>query len=287
MNSLTWKKFVSSVEREELEPEASFLLKVLNDTTCTTQIRVKNKRKKFICFDRDGFYSLYVFEAGSNSISQKLLFKYIGSVIPSFASVQQRGMQDARFVWFPELALSRKEFMLHSKVWTRSKQANLCCLCCSTKFKKRLCEDHLDQVLSEEFGTHLFTKNKRVDGGKSRRRPDWFVRGVFCNLVLELDEFQHRTRAQDLENIRLYEIHHDFNDTKPTVVIRINLDGYVDLLGKRHGTCFDKTTSTLNEDEFKRRFSVIRSHIAKWLFAGDRPTSDLHIIRLFFDRCMY
>ena len=43
-----------------------FLLKVLNDTTCTNSDTCKKQKEEVHLFlDRDGFYSLYVFEAGS------------------------------------------------------------------------------------------------------------------------------------------------------------------------------------------------------------------------------
>ena len=83
--------------------------------------------------------------------------------------------------------MSRKRVISFTlKVWTPllDRQSVLYCVC-SPSSKCGFVKIHLDQVIVEEFGDTSITKNKRVDGGSSRRRLIGLVRGVFCNLVLD------------------------------------------------------------------------------------------------------
>ena len=55
--------------------------------------------------------------------------------------------------------------------------------------------------------------------------------------MIELDNDQHKSYNQDDEVIRLMEIKDDFEDKKPLVVIRLNLDTYKDNTGLRIEGC--------------------------------------------------
>ena len=178
MTKTTWNRFVNSLDLNELEPEALFLLNVLNDQKYTCQARIKCTRR-LICFDRDKLYDLYTSEVRSNCLSQDELFKYIGSVLPSLGRLRSRSTK--KCIVFPSFAQARKEFKLHSKPEIIQR---LCCTCGKTKKNKRSSEDHLDDALCTEFGTHLFTRNRRIKGSLCKRRPDWFVGSIYCNLVI-------------------------------------------------------------------------------------------------------
>ena len=102
-------------------------------------------------------------------------------------------------------------------------------------FGTRKMERKLDTKLMQAFGEETFTFNGKIGGGTTSRRPDWFRRCTGVNLLIELDQHQHKSYDNDDETVRLTEQMHDFNrnesENKPMVVIRFNTDEYIKVTG--------------------------------------------------------
>ena len=64
-----------------------------------------------------------------------------------------------------------------------------------------------------------------VSGGCSRRRPDGLIQLEDYNIIIEIDENQHKASGYSCENKRLMEIFPDLGNS-PLTVIRFNPDKY-------------------------------------------------------------
>ena len=147
-------------------------------------------------------------------------------------------------------------------------------------------ERKLDTKLMQAFGEETFTFNRKIVGGTTSRRPDWYRRCTGVNLIIELDQHQHKSYANDDETVRLTELMHDFNrnesENKPMVVIRFNTDEYIDESGNSVAGCIKKD-GTLNELKFTRRWLQLKKRVERWLYTSDAPFRLMRIERLFFD----
>lgn len=65
----------------------------------------------------------------------------------------------------------------------------------------------------------------QIDGGCSKRRPDWFIDMLTHSVIIECDEYQHKGNSKKCEEIRMNEIFTDLGD-RPIVFIRFNPDEY-------------------------------------------------------------
>jgi hypothetical protein len=85
-------------------------------------------------------------------------------------------------------------------------------------------EQHVIEFLKESY-TNIFTFDKAVDGGCSKKRPDAYIDLLTHVLIIECDENQHNN--YNCENKRVMGLFIDFGN-RPIVFIRFNPDGYVD-----------------------------------------------------------
>jgi hypothetical protein len=145
--------------------------------------------------------------------------------------------------------------------------------------KYKLKEHHFREFLTEEYKEVKLIFDKRV--GESNRRPDVLIPFGEYNIVIEVDENQHR--GYDCENRRTMEIFQDLGN-KPMVVIRLNPDCYLDSFGKRVPSCF-KITKTVgwkrDETEWKRRLDIVKEHIDYYM--RNNPEKELTLLYLFYD----
>ena len=99
--------------------------------------------------------------------------------------------------------------------------------------------------------------------GGSGRKPDIFKILKLVNLVIEVDEFQHKYYSKADEVGRMQAIAADFKDPKPplkrnkkpTVFIRFNPDGYANIQG-----CWKESQLT-DENQWKRRIKRLKQCI--------------------------
>lgn len=70
----------------------------------------------------------------------------------------------------------------------------------------------------------ILSKIKKVDGGCSKRRPD-FLFDIFTHTVIECDENDHKDYSTSCEIAKLNETFTDLAD-RPMILIRFNPDNY-------------------------------------------------------------
>ena len=82
-------------------------------------------------------------------------------------------------------------------------------------------------LLEEKFDSAIFNHDKTVSGGCSRKRPDFLLTAKWGNIVLEVDEFQHKRKTYPCtcEISRMKEIYFDCG-VENLLFIRYNPDNY-------------------------------------------------------------
>jgi hypothetical protein len=145
--------------------------------------------------------------------------------------------------------------------------------------KYKLKEHYFREFLKEEYKDIELVFDKIV--GESNKRPDVLISFEEYNVVLELDENQHR--GYDCESKRIMEIFQDLG-SKPLVMLRINPDTYLDSFGKRVPGCF-KSTKTIgwkkDEIEWKRRLDIVKDQLN--YFMENPPEKEVDINYFFYN----
>lgn len=126
-------------------------------------------------------------------------------------------------------------------------------------------------------------RDRIIQGGCSRRRPDGMIDCNTHTVLIEIDEDQHRSYDDVCENKRVMEIFRDLG-SRPLVVIRLNPDGYM-LEGKRAQGAFNLTKVTKeikkNETVFSHRLDQLLKEIQ--CAVSSVPVREVSYIELFFD----
>jgi hypothetical protein len=84
-------------------------------------------------------------------------------------------------------------------------------------------EQRVKHLLEEE--KIVFTHDIIVDGGCSKKRPDFVIHTTYGAIILECDEFQHRSNSCECEIIRMKQIYLD-HGIEYLLFIRYNPDKY-------------------------------------------------------------
>ncbi len=119
-------------------------------------------------------------------------------------------------------------------------------------------ENYIHNYLKENLNISII-HNKVIEGGCSKRRPDWLIDVLTHSVIIECDEEKHE--GYECENKRTMEIFQDLG-SRPIVLIRFNPDKNGD-----SGSCFafdkkNKITPTSEWDERKEKLlETIRYHI--------------------------
>ena len=88
-------------------------------------------------------------------------------------------------------------------------------------------ELEIKALLEENFDSDIFNHDRTVTGGCSRKRPDFLLTTTWGNIVLEVDEFQHKRKTYpcECEISRMKEIYFDCG-VENLLFIRYNPDSY-------------------------------------------------------------
>jgi hypothetical protein len=129
-------------------------------------------------------------------------------------------------------------------------------------------------------------RDKRIQDGCSKRKPDMLVDLGTHIIIVEVDENAHKDYDCSCENKRIMEISKDVGG-RPIVFIRFNPDKYVDVTGKTITSCWklNKTSGILHidpkkETEWKERINALCEQIQYWI---DNPSDKtVEIIELFY-----
>ena len=142
------------------------------------------------------------------------------------------------------------------------------------RFKQK--QHYIRDKIKEKYDDFIY--DKPIDGGCSKKRPDFLFDQKTHSTMIEVDEIQHDYHGYSCENKRIMSIFKDLAK-RPLVVIRFNPDEYDNKKG-----CFSfdkKNRLVVNEEEFDVRMEklleVLKYHLE------NIPDKELTIIKLFFD----
>jgi len=139
-------------------------------------------------------------------------------------------------------------------------------------------------MLKETFINNLLIKkypdiihNKKISGGCSNRRPDWFIDCITHSVIIECEEM-HSSYDQTCENKRTMELFSDLGN-RHLVLIRFNPDKTKSCDG-----CF-----SYNGDKLLINQSVFDTRMEKLLTTIDSsteciPDKEIVVYHLYFDR---
>ena len=126
-------------------------------------------------------------------------------------------------------------------------------------------------IIKNLFGENAikYTRwDKKIPEGCSSRRPDCFIEGTETNIIVEIDENQHKNYAPECEIIRMKQLFFDIGTEQGLYVIRYNPDEF-----KRHGEDTDVKPSKRQ----KRLFQMIR-------WCQEKPITNKIVVKyLFYD----
>jgi hypothetical protein len=135
------------------------------------------------------------------------------------------------------------------------------------------------------YSTYDWVKDKTIQGGLSRRRPDLFLELNNQVVIIEIDENQHIDYDCSCENKCMMELSQDVQH-RPIVFIRFNPDDYTSGEKKitscwganKNGICVVKKTK---QTEWSDRLNALKSQIDYWTQNNTEKT--IEIIQLFYD----
>lgn len=145
----------------------------------------------------------------------------------------------------------------------------------------------VEQIIkSNDLPECKWSKDKTIQGGCSKRRPDLFCDLVSHNIIVEIDENCHSTYEEKCENKRIMEISRDLAH-RPIVFIRFNPDAYTNKNGDKISSCWRQYKNGLcgvpknKKEEWDKRIEVLIKEIKKWFDVV--PDKTITIVNLFFD----
>lgn len=144
-------------------------------------------------------------------------------------------------------------------------------------------EIYMREALQYALPSVLYTFNRRVPGGSSRRMPDVLMERLMHAVILECQEFQHKRSSYPCEELRMMQLFTDLGN-QPLVMIFFNPDAYT-TKGVKHPGCFGITTVdgklAVNMFEWTRRFAILLPILCDAL--DNVPTKEVTHHVLFYD----
>jgi hypothetical protein len=140
----------------------------------------------------------------------------------------------------------------------------------------KLRERHFHDYFKENVFSDLkYRYDLQIDGGCSKRRPDWFIDRKTHSIIVECDEDSHKDRDNLCERARMSEIFEDLGD-RPIVFIRFNPDSYLNKNKNKVEGCFTwekqpQKSGTVcitlrkRNKELERRCKRISKRIKHWI----------------------
>jgi hypothetical protein len=146
-----------------------------------------------------------------------------------------------------------------------------CVLNPNVKIKKRfkIKETHLQESLAD----YNFINDKIIQGGCSKRRPDFLLDLLTHILIVECDENSHKGYSTTCEISKINETFTDLAD-RPLVILRFNPDKF------ENKSCFNRD-GKLMKVEWNKRTKVLKRRIDYWL--KTIPDSLMTTEHLFFE----
>ena len=143
------------------------------------------------------------------------------------------------------------------------------------------------EYVNTKFPNYDWVKDKIVNGGCSKRRPDLLLDLGYQVIIVEVDENQHTDYDCSCENKRIMEISQDMGH-RPIIFIRFNPDDYIQN-GTKISSCWGQTKNGIcvvkkpKSDEWSKRLNVLENHINYWINPENTTNKTVEIIQLFYD----
>ena len=140
--------------------------------------------------------------------------------------------------------------------------------------------------IRERFPEFDWKHDRRVENGKSLRRPDLLLDLETHVIIVEIDENKHNTYECICENKRLMEILIDLN-YKSMIMLRFNPDDYTNKEGMKIPSAWTTDKSGIlkinkkQEKEWNKRIAILQDTIKYWIENSTDKT--VEIIQLFYD----
>jgi hypothetical protein len=143
------------------------------------------------------------------------------------------------------------------------------------------------EYVKNTFINSLWTADKIVNGGCSKRRPDLLLDLGYQIIIVEIDENQHMDYDCSCENKRIMELSQDLGH-RPIVFIRFNPDDYIKdgknitscWSNDKNGICVVKKTK---KNEWTQRLSALEQHINYWMNPSNTTNKMIETIELYYD----
>ena len=143
------------------------------------------------------------------------------------------------------------------------------------------------EYVNTKFPNYDWIKDKIVNGGCSKRRPDLLLDLGYQVIIVEVDENQHIDYGCSCETKRIMELSQDLGH-RPIVFIRFNPDDYEkdekiisSCWGQdKKGICVVKKSK---KEEWTQRLNVLEQHINYWITPENITNKTIETIQLFYD----
>jgi hypothetical protein len=147
-------------------------------------------------------------------------------------------------------------------------------------------ESFVADFIKNTFPNNEWIFDKTIVNGTSRRRPDILLELDNYNIIIEIDENQHRDYDVSCENKRMMEIFQDLGN-RNIVFIRFNPDDYLDndknitscWGANKQGICVVKKSKA---KEWTQRLNELKNQIEYW--THNFPEKEVEVVHLFYDR---
>jgi hypothetical protein len=149
-------------------------------------------------------------------------------------------------------------------------------------------ERSVNDFIESEFPDFTWIKDKRIEGGCSRRRPDMFLDMGFQVLMIEVDEHQHTDYNCSCENKRKMQLSKDIGE-RPMVIIRFNPDEYFCLATQEKiNSCWTRNTHGLihvdhnYQKQWNQRLERLREQVEYWTQEANVTNKTVEEVHLFY-----
>lgn len=161
-------------------------------------------------------------------------------------------------------------------------------------------ETNVADHVVETFPQLKWIRDKRVEGGRSRRRPDLITDVGTHYIIIEIDENSHVHYDCSCDNKRTMELVMDVNPEiqedvvqnvpisfKPIVFVRFNPDKYLNLDGIQIPSCWSTSKQGLHhvpprqQAKWRKRLNALTEQVRYW--SKNKPSKLVEVVQLYYD----
>ena len=144
------------------------------------------------------------------------------------------------------------------------------------------------EYITNEFPDCTWIKDKTVQDGCSKKRPDLLLDLGYQIIIVEIDENQHKKYGDSCDNKRLMILSQDLGH-RPIIFIRFNPDDYINQQGDKINSCWSITKKTGmikigNNKEWMERLTMLKIQIEYWINPENKTNKLVEVIQLYYDQ---